>query len=141
MPDGREQRVEHANELIRMIGSHGRRFFWSSKHQRFARLELDARGRVWFVDDHTGTRVFTHRTNGRWSGFTHGGTLRSLVDDMRDYIMLCRPIPHWRIAPEQMGDPTKDIWGYGLEAAEALRTEAFNLPIIEREPTQGERNA
>lgn len=142
MNDGREQRVEHANELIRLIGSYGRRFFWSAEHQRFAHIELDARGRVWFIDDHTGMRVFTHCANGRWKGFTHGGTLRSLVDDMRDYITFCTPVPRWKIAIKQMGDPTQDVWGYGLEAAEALRAEAFKLPIIEREPVQqGEANA
>jgi hypothetical protein len=133
--------VEDANELIRLIGSHGRRFFWSTEHQRFASMDLDARGRVWFVDDCTGTRIFTHLTRGRWRGFSHGGTMRSLVDDMRDYIMLCQPVPRWRIATKQMGDPTKDVWGYGLEAAEALRMEAFKLPIIECAPTpQGERD-
>jgi hypothetical protein len=61
---------------------------------------------------------------------------------MRDYIMLCKPVPRWKIATKQMGDTTKDIWGYGLEAAETLRAEAFKLPIIECERVyQGEANA
>lgn len=126
------ERVAHANDLIKAIGSHGRRFFWNECDQRFARLELDERGKVWFIDDYRGARVFTHQTNftNHWKGFSHGGTLRSLVESMRDYIVHGTPIPRWRIATEQLyGD--HDVWGYGAEASTAVRLAAFALPIME----------
>ncbi|WP_198387826.1 hypothetical protein [Burkholderia ubonensis] len=99
-------------------------------------MEIDARGRVWFVDDYTQKRIYTHDTRGRWRGFTHGGTLRALVEDMRDYIMNGTPVPRWKIAIRQLGNPERDVWGYGFEAAEAVRKAAFALPIMARDPNE-----
>ena len=125
-------RVVHANQLIQAIAAHGRRFFYCKSKDRYARMEIDARGRVWFVDDYSEKRVFTHQASyRRWAGFTHGGTLRALVEDMRDYIMKGTPVPRWKIAIRQLGKPEQDVWGYGFEAAEAVRAAAFALPLME----------
>ena len=131
----REQKIErlaHANALIKAISDHGRRFFWNERAQRVAHLELDERGKVWWIDDYRGARVYTHQTTipSRWQGFSHGGTLRSLVECMRDYVVHGRQLPHFRIAtPQLYGD--SNIWGYSKEAAEAVRAAAFALPIME----------
>lgn len=129
--DARQYRVAHANQLTTTISQHGRRFFYSPGKDRTACMELDDRGRVWFVDDYTGKRVYTHHTGftSRWRGFSHGGTLRALVEAMRDYIVTGQQIPLWRIAtasPLSAGD----IWGYGHEAAALVRDTAYALPII-----------
>lgn len=131
------QRIEHANALIKVISDHGRRFFWNEKDQRIARLELDPRGRVWFHDDYRAARIYTHDTGGRWRGFSHGGTLRSLVIAMRDYVTKGEQIPRWRIATINLygGDEGENIWGYDKAAAEATRAAAFTLPIIEPDRT------
>jgi hypothetical protein len=44
-------------------------------------------------------------------------------------------LPRWKIVIEQLGAKSLDdnIWGYGGEAALAVRTEAYALPIIEPE--------
>ena len=57
-------------------------------------MEVDHRGKVWIIDDYSGKRVFTHETvwGGRWRGFSHGGTLRSLVEAFRDYICTGEPL-------------------------------------------------
>lgn len=129
------ERVEHANNLIRAIASHGRRFFYHADGNRYAKLELDARGRVWFVDDYTQKRVYTHDTRGRWRGFTHGGTLRSLVERMRDYITTGWQLPRGVIAPPYLGgDADGNVWGYEREAAAAVREAAFALPIMALPP-------
>ncbi|AJY12793.1 hypothetical protein K6W16_13615 [Burkholderia dolosa] len=128
------ERAEHANQLLRAIGSHGRRFFYNAKHDQYARFELDSRGRVWFVDDYTQKRVYTH-DKGRWRGFTQGGTLRSLVERMRDYIRTGWQLPRGVIAPPYMGGNSEDnVWGYDREAAAALRATAFELPIMAPPP-------
>lgn len=130
-------RAVHANALIQVIAAHGRRFFYCKSKDRYARIEVDARGRVWFVDDYSERRVFTHQPgHSRWKGFSHGGTLRALIEDMRDYIMNGTPVPRWKIAIRQLGRPEQDIWGYGFEAAEAVRTAAFTLPIVGRDPNE-----
>lgn len=127
----RRERAEHANQLIRVIADHGRRFFWNEKHQRYASIEVDAGGRVWFIDDYSGKRIYTHWTpfGNKWRGFTHGGTLRTLVECMRDYIVDGKRIARWRIAQESLHG-TEDIWGYGRLAAFETRTKAWALPII-----------
>lgn len=125
------ERLAHANTLVKVISNSGRRFFWNEKDQRLAKLELDDRGRVWWIDDYRGARVFTHQTSisSRWMGFSHGGTLRSLVEAMRDYIVHGKQIDGWRIATPQLYG-NGNIWGYSDADAKAVRTQAFELPII-----------
>lgn len=130
----KQERLQHANDLIKAIGSHGRRFFYSAERDAFACLEL-RNGRVWWIDDYMGRCVFTHRTtftNG-WRGFSHGGTLRSLVEDMRDYITHGTPIPRWKIVIQRLSAADDDlgdnVWGYSEEAARAVRAAAYALPI------------
>jgi hypothetical protein len=155
MTDARKQRAEqklqrlaHANALIRIIASHGRRFFWhGGSHtwdpvakgwrlvpaDRYARLVL-RNGRVYLIDDYTEKAVYTHKAgfgNG-WRGFSHGGTLRSLVEDMRDYVMKGERIPEWKIVIARMSSKglEDNIWGYDEESAIKVRELACALPII-----------
>ena len=60
-------------------------------------------------------------------GFSHGGTLRSLIEAMRDYIRFGTPIHPEIIAPAMSYG---DMWGYGAEAAAAVRAEAHQLPLF-----------
>lgn len=126
------KRVKNANELIKVISEHGRKFF---EHKGvIATLELDKRGRVWLVDEYTKARIYTHY-RGHWYGFNHGGTLRDLVCAMRDYIVKGKQLSVEWIAPTRWNPDNGDIWGYGKEAAAAVRAAAAQLPII----TQGEQ--
>lgn len=133
----KQVRLEHANALIKIIASHGRRFFWHGGACRYSRLEL-RRGRVYFVDDYTEKAVYTHNTTfgNKWRGFTYGGTLRSLVEDMRDYILRGTPIPRWKIVIQQLGADGLEgnIWGYDVKDAQAVRDAAYALPIIAPKP-------
>lgn len=129
--DEKKARLQHANDLVNIISQHGRRFFWNERHQRVASLELDARGRVWFIDDYTGQRIYTHRAGfrSRWRGFSHGGTLRCLVEALRDYIGKGVPLHPEYIAPERM-TPGSNIWGYSTEGAALVREAAHKLPMF-----------
>lgn len=108
--DSKTRRVAQANQLLQVIAGCGRRFFC---HQgRVSRFELDARGRVWFIDAYREARIYTHYTSGRWHGFSEGGTLRDLVIKLRQFIQygydigyMLGPFPDWYSG----GDP----WGYG----------------------------
>lgn len=141
-------RLDHANALIKIIASHGRRFFWHGgvnrwnpstntstfePADRYARLEL-RRGRVYFIDDYSEKAIYTHKTTfeNKWRGFSHGGTLRALVEDMRDYILHGTPIPRWKIVIQQLGAKGLEgnIWGYDVDGAQAVRDAAYALPII-----------
>ena len=123
------ERVEHANALIKVISEHGRKFF---EHKgALATLELDKNGKVWVVDEYTKARIYTH-FSGTWLGFHHGGTLRDLVCAMRDYITKGTLIHIDWIAPTRRTPENGDIWGYGKEAAAAVRAAAAQLPIIKQ---------
>lgn len=127
------ERLGHANELIQVISRHGRRFFYNRETGSIGQLELDGRGRVWWIDDYRGARVYTGKVMGyphEWRGFSHGGTLRSLVEAMRDYVLHGKLIHPDHIAPCRMNPQNGDIWGYGFEAAAAVRCEASWLPIF-----------
>lgn len=127
------ERLQHANALIEVISRHGRRFFFNAKDKRIARLELDARGRIWWIDDYRGSLVYTGKVMGYnhgWRGFSHGGTLRALVEDLVRYIKTGEKLSKWHIAPDYVSHDG-DIWGYGAEAAKAVREEAHKLPLFE----------
>lgn len=147
--DDKAARLEHANALIRVIASHGRRFFHFgggnvydpvTKETRFVTADRTScfelrRGRVYFIDAYSQRAIYTHRTaiTSRWKGFSNGGTLRSLVEDMRDYIVHGRPIARWKIVIQQLNAKglEDNVWGYPVEAAQAVRDAAYALPIIE----------
>lgn len=128
----RIERVKHVNQLIKVISDHGRRFFWNQKDQRVARMEIDAKGKLWWIDDYRGSRVCVEKVGGyehRWQGFSHGGTLMQLAQQMRDYVKTGKRIPLWYICQPRIDQSKCDIWGYGA-SAEACRNEAKSLPII-----------
>lgn len=124
----KRKRAEHVNAVIRIIASHGRRFFFSAQHERTAHVEVDDRGRIWLLDDQTGQRVFTHYPYG-WRHFSHGGTLRRLVEAMRDYISTGKPVSSSVLgteAPWMAGN----AWGYEPEALQAVRDAVLKLPVF-----------
>jgi len=132
------ERLEHANQLIQVIAAHGRRFFYNDSRKLTSKLLLDQRGRVWFLDDYTLKCIFTHKTTwtNNWRGFSHGGTLRNLVELMREYIIKGTPIHPYYLGMERRNVYDGNIWGYSDEAIQKVREEAAMLPIIQGvEPT------
>lgn len=123
-------RVDQVNQVIRIIADHGRRFFFNETANRYACMEVDQRGKVWFIDDYSARRIFTHKTTwgGRWRGFSHGGTLRSLVEGFRDYIRTGEPMHPGYLGPERFND--SNIWGYDIEGIRAVRQQAGALPVF-----------
>ncbi len=138
--DAKRARAETVNAAIRVMGSHGRRFFWSNKFKRFATMEVDRRGRVWFLDDHTGRRTYTHDERYNWRAFSHGGTMRRLVCRFRRYIMTGALVPAGHFGPWPDWYCGGDLWGYG-EAMETVRRDIRALGILTDPDTeQTERN-
>lgn len=142
----KEERLAHANALIKIIASHGRRFYWRATTARsdelrekngfaggnVSRLEL-RRGRVFYIDSYTGKAVYTHKTtwSNTWKGFSNGGTLRSLVEDMRDYVLNGTPISSWKIGlPREADSLDNNTWGYAGADLKLVRDAALALPII-----------
>lgn len=128
----RAERLEHANQLVQVIARHGRRFFYCHTKDSVAHFSIDSGGRVLFHDDYTGKAIYTPK-KGCWKsmGFSHGGTLQSLAQDIAEYISRGKLLRRWIIGPERMAGG--NIWGYEQEAMAACRAEAFALPIFEAE--------
>lgn len=128
------ERLEHANQLIQVIAAYGRRFFYSEITKTTSKLMIDQRGRVWFLDDYTLEWIFTHETTwtNKWRGFSHGGTLRGLVELMREYIIKGTPIHPYYLGMERRNIYDGNIWGYSDDAIKAVREDAAALPIIKR---------
>jgi hypothetical protein len=131
MKTTKAERLAHANQLIEIMASHGRRFFFDARKQRAASLILSESGHVYFVDDYTGKAVYTHKTGytNKWRGFSHGGTLRTLVEMMRDYVTKGVQIPFTYIGLER-SFTVGNIWGYDEESMQKVREQAALLPII-----------
>lgn len=125
-----QARVEHANALIQVIAAHGRRFFFNAGQNAFASMSVDSNGVVWIQDDYTRMLVNTMPRDTAWKGFSHGGTLRSLVEDMRDYIVTGNTIALGTLGPERMFN-AGNIWGYEQDQMAAVRIEASVLPIMD----------
>lgn len=112
-------RLEQANEFIRLIASCGRQFF---HHEGcVSQLEIDARGRVWLRDKYSGKLVYTHYEQGRWRGFSEGGTLRALIIALRRYVCHSTPVPRWFFGE---GCYDGNRWGYDAESMGRVRTAA-----------------
>lgn len=114
------ERAVVANRFIEAIASCGRMFF--AHKERVSRFEVDARGRVWFIDGYTGRRIYTHYKY-HWRGFTEGGTLRALVENLRDFIRTGET-PKLNFGPWPRWLSDGDMWGYG-EDMEKVRSAAI----------------
>ncbi len=124
----KRERCDQVNQAIRIIAAHGRRFFHHAGE--FASMEVDDRGRVWFIDDYSRKRIYTHEATfgNRWRGFTHGGTLRNLVERFRDFIRTGKPVHPGYLGQER--EDGSNIWGYEPEAMAIVRDEAGALPVF-----------
>ncbi len=119
-------RLDRANQLVAVIAAHGRRFF--VHHGHVASFQLDKTGHIWFIDDYSKKRIYTHWTRDEWKGFSHGGTLRDLVISLRDYIASGRQLRAC-LGPWPKSTCDGDLWGYGDSMAE-VRKAAIALGIM-----------
>jgi hypothetical protein len=121
----KQDRLEAANEFIKVIAGCGRKFF---EHKGFiSSLELSPTGRVFFIDYYTKKRIYTHRKYCRWDGFTSGGTMKALIESLRDFITKGQTMNASYFQPE-MGNGFKNPWGYGEEILK-VKAAAIRLGI------------
>lgn len=92
----KQARLDAANSIIAEIAGCGRKFFLHDGE--ISRIEVDERGRLWFVDSYKGYRTYLHYT-GKWRKFQHGGTLKSLIESLRDFVMLGKTLPFGTFGP------------------------------------------
>lgn len=121
----KQQRADNANRLVEVIASCGRRFF---RHDdAIAGFGLDHRDRIWFTDAYTKRRIYTHYKY-EWRGFSNGGTMRRLIEQLRDYISTGEP-QRLALGPWPSWYCDGDLWGYG-DDMEAVRAAARDYGIL-----------
>ena len=119
-------RAAQANELLRVIAANGRQFF---KHGDCVSVfEVDYRGRVWWRNAYKNKRIYVYG-HWYWRGFTEGGTLRQLVEYLRDFIRWGTPVPAAQFGPWPEWLCDGDLWGYG-EDMEIVRSAARHLGVV-----------
>jgi len=118
----KDERLAHANALIKTISSYGRRFFYNARHNRVAEMVIAPKGHIHFIDDYSGNAIYV-AYNGHWRGWSHGGTLRDLVKRLAEYIRTGEPLSINWIGPQRFDD--SNIWGYAEEEMAKCRAEAL----------------
>jgi len=123
----RQTRLDLANAMIRIISEHGRRFF--CHEGRVTRFELDARGRVWLIDAWREKRIYLAYKY--WNrGFSEGGTLRALIQNLYEFIVHNAEIRH-HFGPWPQTLCGGDLWGYG-NSMQTVRDEIKKLQEANR---------
>lgn len=108
----REQRCAEANEFLQAIADCGRHFFRDTGAGHDAYLSLNARRSiVWLHDDYTSSRINVGR-EGRWDGFSHGGTLKGLLSAIGRYVLTGSKLRYGYFQPT-MDNGVQNPWGYG----------------------------
>ncbi|OMF00440.1 hypothetical protein BK124_11430 [Paenibacillus amylolyticus] len=121
-----QDRIENVNSIIRKIGSLGRHFLYSEKHERFATFHW-ADGNLWLVDDYTGRPLLMSKSiPGEHYHFSHGGTLWGLVCDFRDYILGDDDANH----NNGYGGLYCPHWGYPEDHMEFIREYAKSIGYL-----------
>jgi hypothetical protein len=118
----RADRISHANEVLRHVAAHGRRFFYYDRADRTAAFELTETGRLRFRDECTGLLVDPSRA-GRWNPqkFSGGGTMQRLVADLGRYISKASKIDRRHFGPWADWKAAGDLWGYGFDEMQKVR--------------------
>lgn len=128
MNSTKQERVESCNKLLRAIGDCGRRFFYHGPRvepgcnttPRYAYFEL-RRGAVYLIDDYSQKAIYTAWTRDEWRGFSHGGTLRSLIIKLSDFIRTGSSIAPGHFGPWPEWTCGGDLWGYGPDMVKVRR--------------------
>lgn len=125
----RRQRADHVNQLVDVIGQCGRKFFFDSRSGRLGRMVVDDRCRLWWQDENTGKSIYLHYRYWGQPAFSNGGTLRSLVDALKIYVMSGETLRATTFGPWPDWISGGDPWGYGSDI-HRVRQAALDLGIL-----------
>lgn len=126
--DKEEERVRlnKANLLLKCIALTGRNFFKYDDEISF--LTVDRMGHIWLYDSYSKKMIYT-RYNGKWRGFSHGGTMKNLVVALTEYVKTGKKLSRsyfW--FPDWVCDG--DLWGYGRSMKE-VQEAVIGLDLLE----------
>lgn len=132
-PTNKAERLAAANKLVYVIASLGRRFFYHDGRTGALSITHGTNRLVW-IDHHSKREVHILR-GGRMRGFTGGGTLQSLVENLADFVRTGKPVRADTFGPWPEWLCEGDLWGYGSDMA-AVREAAAVLGVSAPSPAR-----
>ena len=122
----KRDRAALVNQLVDTIANTGRNFFLYERDgvKTISTIEVDDRGRIWWNDYFTGKRVYV-AYEGRWSGFTAGGTLKTFVKQLAKFLRDGEPL-----SPHVTGLSNKNVWAYPEEDVKKIQTLGIELGVF-----------
>lgn len=131
--EGISRRLDAVNELVKFIGNNGRRFFFDPRKNTYAHMSIFGDNRLYWVDEGSGKSIYLHYKY--WGkGFTNGGTLKSLVDHFRRFVVTGQMLPEEILGPWPSWYGNGDLWGYG-ESMRDVRAKAAELGLLPQSVT------
>jgi hypothetical protein len=108
-------RIRIANEFVKIIAAHGRQFFHCKGTIGWFYVK---RGHVYWVCEYSGKHIYLSY---RYWTFHHGGTLRSLVSSLANFIRGNGSLPVNHLGPWPDHICEGDLWGYGKDEMQKVR--------------------
>lgn len=128
----KQARARKANAVIKIISDHGRRFFYSSIYERTSKFGLDRHGQTWYVDDHSGMKLYPFNVEKKWPGFTHGGTLKNLIAALANYVATGEKLSIGYF-PLERDDV---LWAYGQDVMKEVRRLVLETGVVQEQEVE-----
>jgi hypothetical protein len=129
-------RLKNANDFIITIANLGRRFFSENSDNRskvlpenpfISDLQIDKYGDIWFKDYYTKKLINTTDDGSRWRGFTSGGTLQGVIEQLTDHILNDSLFRKGYFETNALSP--NHCWGYGEDLL-VVKNKGIELGII-----------
>lgn len=141
------ERMIEINNLIELISKEDIKLnpnassypFFSVEDNRYSRFFIGSNNKkLFFFDKYTGETIYPY-SNSKWRGFSSGGTMRRLVETMREWIISGNPtdygclyVPYWGSywsieSRQKIIDFGKQI-GYIKQESESYLSYLLSLP-------------
>jgi hypothetical protein len=117
------ERMNKINELIEVISSVDRRFFYSKNKDRVGKF-IEG-NKLFYIDEYTGEKVYPYYSGRK--KFSHGGTLWGLVNDFREWIITGK----LSNGKNGYGGLYCPHWGYTVEGMDKVVTKGKEIGFLE----------
>lgn len=89
MTQTKHDRMLIVNNLITYISERGRQFFYSKESVTGSNVTaymMFKNNRIYFLDNYSEKEIYVYNQDHEWDGFSHGGTIKALICEFRDFI-------------------------------------------------------
>ncbi|EGO5453273.1 hypothetical protein [Listeria monocytogenes] len=122
----KELRLQKANELIVLIATTGRRFFYYGEENRVSHFLFKNNGHIYFKDCYTRKEINTSHYRYFSPYFTDGGTMQALVQELADYIRNDEPTSGQR----GYGGVYGESWAYPESDMKKIQEKAIEIGFV-----------